>query len=101
MQHEMLVVRAFDARRSAARPGEVPSVVTTIACVSPRVNSAEPCVRGRTPTSQVIGRIWSGLAAVDAVLVFRNRRTHNVLLELFQHGTDLLLGEFAVFFFPE
>jgi hypothetical protein len=33
---------------------EVPSVVTTSACVSPRVNSAEPCVRGRMPTSQVI-----------------------------------------------
>ena len=30
----------------------VPSVATTSACVSPRVKSAEPCVRGRTPTSQ-------------------------------------------------
>ena len=32
----------------ASRP--VPSVVTTKAWVSPRVNMAEPCVRGRTPT---------------------------------------------------
>ena len=37
----------------ASRP--VPSVVVTSACVSPRVNSAEPCVRGSTPVST---RIW-------------------------------------------
>ena len=30
-------------------------------CVCPRVKSAEPCVRGETPTSQVIGRISSAL----------------------------------------
>ncbi len=34
----------------------VPSVLTTSACVSPRVNSAEPCVRGSTPVRIVIGR---------------------------------------------
>ena len=34
----------------------VPSVATTSACVSPRVNSAEPWVRGSTPTSATIGR---------------------------------------------
>ena len=38
----------------ASRP--VPSVVVTSACVSPRVKSAEPCVRGSTPVSTVIGR---------------------------------------------
>ena len=38
----------------ASRP--VPSVVVTSACVSPRVNSAEPCVRGSTPVSTVIWR---------------------------------------------
>ena len=38
----------------ASRP--VPSVVTTSAWVSPRVNSAEPWVRGSTPTFTVIGR---------------------------------------------
>ena len=32
----------------------IPKVVTTNACVSPLVNKAEPCVRGRTPTSQDI-----------------------------------------------
>ena len=34
----------------------VPSVATTIAWVSPRVNSAEPWVRGRNGASQTIGR---------------------------------------------
>ncbi len=38
----------------ASRP--VPSVVVTSACVSPRVKSAEPCVRGSTPVSTVILR---------------------------------------------
>jgi hypothetical protein len=38
----------------ASRP--VPSVVTTSAWVSPRVNSAEPWVRGSTPVRMVIGR---------------------------------------------
>ena len=34
----------------------VPSVETTSAWVSPRVNSAEPWVRGSTPTSHLMGR---------------------------------------------
>src|SRR6266446_1186017 len=38
----------------SSRP--VPSVTVTSAWVSPRVNSAEPWVRGRTPTRQLIGR---------------------------------------------
>ena len=38
----------------SSRP--VPSVVATSACVSPRVNSAEPWVRGSTPVRIVIGR---------------------------------------------
>ena len=40
--------------RCASR--SVPSVATTTACVSPRVNSAEPCVRGRMPVRISIGR---------------------------------------------
>ena len=39
----------------------VPSVQVTSACVSPRVNTAEPCVRGSTPVSIQIGRISSNL----------------------------------------
>ena len=35
----------------------VPSAATLIAWVWPRVKSAEPCVRGATPTSIEIGRI--------------------------------------------
>src|SRR5438132_587753 len=38
----------------------VPRVTTARACVSPRVNSAEPCARGRMPTSHVIGRMSAG-----------------------------------------
>ncbi len=34
----------------------VPSVATASACVSPRVNSAEPWARGRMPASATIGR---------------------------------------------
>ncbi|GJE02465.1 hypothetical protein GMJLKIPL_4414 [Methylobacterium isbiliense] len=34
----------------------VPSVATTSAWVSPRVNRAEPWARGITPTSETIGR---------------------------------------------
>ncbi len=40
---------------------EVPSVTVTSACVSPRVNTAEPWTRGSTPTSDQIGRISSNL----------------------------------------
>ena len=32
----------------------VPKVATTNACVSPRVNNAEPCVRGKTPVRMLI-----------------------------------------------
>src|SRR2546422_7778573 len=37
----------------------VPSVTDTRACVCPRVNSADPWVRGSTPTSQLMGRTVS------------------------------------------
>ena len=56
MEQEALLVGALETDRHIARPRPVPSVATTSACVSPRVNSAEPCVRGRTPTSRTIGR---------------------------------------------
>ena len=38
---------------------DVPSVTTPRDCVSPRVNSADPCVLGSTPTSQSIARTSS------------------------------------------
>jgi hypothetical protein len=37
----------------------VPSVAVTSAWVSPRWNTDDPCVRGSTPTSMLIGRISS------------------------------------------
>ena len=37
----------------------VPRVATENACVWPRVNTAEPCVRAATPTSMSISRISS------------------------------------------
>ncbi len=46
----------------------VPSVATTSACVSPRVNSAEPWVRGSTPVRIEIGPHGARVAAVDARL---------------------------------
>ena len=48
----------------------VPSVTVTRACVSPRVNSAEPCVRGSTPTSQSILRISSNARPSGRRLAF-------------------------------
>ena len=49
MEQEVLIPLAFD-RVDDLVVAPVPSVMTTIACVSPRVNSAEPWVRGSTPT---------------------------------------------------
>ena len=45
---------ASASMRCASR--SVPSVAATTACVSPRVNSAEPCTRGSTPERISIGR---------------------------------------------
>src|SRR6266849_5930149 len=56
----------------------VPSVVVTSACVSPRVNNAEPCVRGSQPTSQVIGRIAENLFLQMIETLLR----HHPLLDL-------------------
>ena len=63
----------------ASRP--VPSVVVTSACVSPRVNSAEPCVRGSTPVFTVIGRTVLHVAAVDARLAGEDAAADDVVLE--------------------
>ncbi len=70
----------------ASRP--VPSVVTTIAWVSPRVNNAEPWVRGSTPTS--IDRPHGArVAAVDAPLAVEDAAADDSLLELLKCGFDL------------
>ncbi len=61
---------------------EVPSVAVTRACVSPRVKSAEPWVRGRSPTSHVIGRICVEPAAVEALLPVEDRLARQDLDEV-------------------
>ena len=53
----------FDSPSSASMrcsSSDVPNVTTARLCVSPRVKSAEPCVRGSTPISQVIARMPVG-----------------------------------------
>ena len=73
VQHERLFALALD-RVDDLRVAPVPSVVTTMAWVSPRVNSAEPCVRGSTPVpSTSIGRTVVLVAAVDARLAGETR----------------------------
>ena len=95
----------------------VPSVTVTRACVSPRVNSAEPCVRGSTPTSQSMLRISSKarpsgrrrrlqhLVAEDALLqrveqllgfglLFLGKRLHNLLLGFVDAMVAFELGIF-------
>ncbi len=62
----------------------VPSVATTSAWVSPRVNSAEPWARGRMPTSAAIGRT----VRVSRPSIRRLPRSigaaHDVLFELLE-----------------
>ena len=55
----------------------VPRVATTSAWVSPRVNSAEPWVRGSTPVRISIART-SRVAAVDAGLAGQNLSTDDL-----------------------
>ena len=53
-----------------------------MACVWPRVNSAEPCVRGATLTSMSIVADLVGLAAVGPLLLDRDPLADDRLLEL-------------------
>ena len=63
----------------------VPSVATTSACVSPRVNSAEPCVRGSTPVRMRIGTHGARIAAVDARLAGQDLVADDLRFEVEQH----------------
>ena len=58
-----------------------PSVATVSAWVSPRVNSAEPWARGRSPTSTEIGRMVSEVAAVHAHALVEHELAHDLLVQ--------------------
>ena len=58
-----------------------PSVATVSACVSPRVNSAEPWARGRRPTSTEIGRMVSEVAAVHADALVEHQLADDLLVQ--------------------
>ena len=63
----------------------------TIACVSPRWNSAEPCTRGRSPTSQLIGRMVRPSRPSMRLPVSSTIVAHDVVLALLELGLDELL----------
>ena len=67
----------------------MPSVVTFRTCVSPRLNSAEPCARCRTPTSAESGRMSVARAAVQADALVDHALAHDLLLQLLPRGTEL------------
>src|SRR5208283_896794 len=64
---------------------EVPSVTVASAWVSPRVNTAEPCVRGSTCTSALICRM-----SVDSLVVVENRQAHSSAHEVVARVDDIL-----------
>ena len=68
----------------------VPSVATTIACVSPRVNSAEPCVRGSTPVRMRDRAHGARVAAVDARLAGEDLVADDLRFQLEQEIVDLV-----------
>ena len=66
----------------------VPSTVVTSACVSPRWKMAEPCARGRTPTSHEIGRRSLRAAAVGPLAV-EDQLADDPLLDRVERRLDL------------
>ena len=60
----------------------MPSVVETIACVSPRVKIAEPWARGRKWTVRLDRADRLGVAPVDAAAVLEDGAADDVGLEL-------------------
>ena len=68
----------------------VPSVATTIACVSPRVNSAEPCVRGQHAGADRDRPHGARVAPVDARLAGEDLVADDLRLELEHVVVDLV-----------
>ena len=75
----------------ASRP--VPSVVTTSAWVSPRVNSAEPWVRAQHAGADGDRAHRLGVAAVDARMAVEDALAHQPVLEIEELAADLVGGE--------
>ena len=71
----------------------VPSVAATSACVSPRVKSAEPWVRGRNDTSALIARVSVDFRPSIADAVLQDHAPNFLLLELVEVLADLRLPE--------
>ena len=67
---------------------EVPRVTVTRACVSPRVKSAEPWVRGSTPTSHVMVADLVEAPAVVAMVVLQDLAAHDLLAQAVVDGPD-------------
>ncbi len=86
VQHEAVVRTRRTARRCVCASRSVPSVATTSACVSPRVNSAEPWVRGSTLLRISIGAHGAGVAAVDARLAGQDLAAHDLGFDVEQHA---------------
>ena len=72
----------------------VPSVNVASACVSPRVNSAEPCTRGSKPTSHVDLANLVELAAIRTPPRVQHVVAENVLAQPFERA----LGQRALLF---
>ncbi len=72
----------------------VPSVQVTSACVSPRVNTAEPWTRGRTPVSIQMLRISSNLRPSRRTPLVEHLLAKDLFLQLLEDrlGVGLLLG---------
>jgi hypothetical protein len=70
----------------------VPRVATTSACVSPRVNSAEPWARGSTPVRIGDRTHGAGVAAVDARLAIEDLAADDLR---FHVAEDVLDGAFV------
>src|SRR5438105_1273482 len=85
--------RSVSSERSSMRwPSlAVPSVSRLMICVCPRRKSAEPCVRGATPTSPERGQSRADLHLADDVLLGRGHRERRgeLLLELGDDGARL------------
>jgi hypothetical protein len=70
-----------------------------MAWVSPRVNSAEPWVRGRNADFDSIGRTVDEVTAIDAALGLEDVAAHDVGLQRLEHLADLTFGSRIVLAF--